>query len=71
MNQSTKGMKLFFDVQQKQGLKPLLTPNPAGETRWNGCIDETIRANQIMGDLCEVNNILLALNGKDFSSPAW
>jgi hypothetical protein len=60
-------MKLFFDVQQKQGCKPLLAPDPAGETCWNGCIDETIRANQIMGNLCKVNNILLAPNGEDFS----
>ncbi len=67
ISQATKRMKLFFDVQQKQGCKPLLVPDPAGETCWNGCIDETIRANQIMGDLCEVNNILLAPNGEDFS----
>ncbi len=60
-------MKLFLDVQQKQGCKPLLVPDPAGKNHWNGCIDETIRANQIMGNLCEVNNILLAPNGEDFS----
>jgi hypothetical protein len=56
---SPKGMKLYC--------KPLLAPDPAGETCWNGCIDETIRANQIMGDLCETNNILSAPNGDDFS----
>jgi hypothetical protein len=61
-------MKLFFNVQQRQGRKQLLAPEPAGEMRWNGCIDErTIRANQIIGNLCEVHNILLAHNGEDFS----
>jgi hypothetical protein len=60
-------MKLYSDNQQRQGCKPLLAPDPAGETSWNGCIDETIRANQIMGDLCEANNVLVAPNGDDFS----
>jgi hypothetical protein len=60
-------MKLYSDFQRRQGRKPLLAPDPAGETRWNGCIDETIRANHIMGDLCETNNVLLAPNGDDFS----
>ncbi len=30
-----------------------------------GVMDETIQANQIMGDLCDTNNILLSLNGDD------
>ena len=30
-----------------------------------GFIDETIRANQIMGDLCDSNDILLSPNGDD------
>jgi hypothetical protein len=67
ISQAPKHMKLYSDIQPRRGRKPLLAPDPAGETRWNGCIDETIRANQIMGDLCEANNILLAPNGDDFS----
>jgi hypothetical protein len=67
ISQSPKRMKLYSDIQQRQGCKLLLAPDPAGETCWNGCIDKTIRANQIMGDLCETNNILLAPNGDDFS----
>jgi hypothetical protein len=59
-------MKLYSDIQRRQGRKPLLAPDPAGETHWNGCIDATIRANQIMGDLCEANNDLLVPNGDDF-----
>ena len=54
---SPKRMKLYSDIQWRQGCKPLLAPDPAGETCWNGCIDETIRANQIMGDLCEADNV--------------
>ena len=30
-----------------------------------GYIDETIQANQIMGDLCEANDVLLSPNGDD------
>ena len=60
-------MKLYSDIQWRRGCKPLLTPDPAGETRWNGCIDKTIRATQIMGDLCEANNSLLAPTGDDLS----
>jgi hypothetical protein len=60
-------MQLNSDIQWRRGHKPLLAPDPAGKTHWNGCIDKTIRANQIMGDLCEANNILLAPNGDDFS----
>jgi hypothetical protein len=67
ISQAPKRMKLYSDIQWRQGRKPLLAPDPAGETHWNGCIDETIRASQIMGDLCEANNVLLAPNGDDFS----
>jgi hypothetical protein len=67
ISRAPKRMKLYSDIQWRQGHKPLLAPDPAGETRCNGCIDETIRANQIMVDLCEANNVLLAPNGDDFS----
>jgi hypothetical protein len=60
-------MKLYSDIQRRQGRNPLLAPDPAGETHWNGYIDERIRANQIMGNLCEANNVLMAPNGDDFS----
>ncbi len=67
ISRAPKRMKLYSDNQWRQGCKPLLAPDPAGETRWNGCIDETIRANQIMGDLCEANTTLLAPNRDNFS----
>ena len=67
ISQSPKRMKLYSDIQRRRGCKPLLAPDPSGETCWNGCIDKTIRANQIMGDLCEANNILLAPYGDEFS----
>jgi hypothetical protein len=67
ISRAPKHMKLYSDVQWRQGRKPLLAPDPAGETHWNGCIDEIIRANQIMGNLCEANNLLLAPDGDDFS----
>ena len=61
ISRSPKRMKLYSDIQRRRGHKPLLAPDPAGEIHWNGCIDETIRANQIMGDLCEANNSLLVM----------
>ncbi len=45
ISRSPKRMKLYSDIQRKQGCKPLFAPDPAGKTHWNGCIDETIRAN--------------------------
>ena len=36
INQSHKRMTLFNDVQQNKGRSPGLSPDPAGETRWNG-----------------------------------
>ena len=38
ISQAPKWMNLFFDVQQKQSHKPLLAPDPAGETRWNDAL---------------------------------
>jgi hypothetical protein len=67
ISRAPKHMKLYSDIQQRQSCTPLLAPDPAGETHWNGCIDETTRANQIMGNLREANNVLLVPNGDDFS----
>jgi hypothetical protein len=61
-------MKLYHDIQHKQGWRAMLAHDPSGETGWNGCIDETIRANQIMGNVCETENVLLAPSGDKFST---
>jgi len=58
-------MKLYSDIQWRRGCKPLLTPDPAGETRWNGCIDKTIRA---WGTYVkQITACLLAPTGDDLS----
>ena len=51
---------------------PILKPDPAGETRWSGCITETETGhiNLIMGDLCDANDALLSPDGMDFSMVA-
>jgi hypothetical protein len=36
INQSHKRMTEFHEVQHEKGRSPLLSPDPAGETRWNG-----------------------------------
>jgi hypothetical protein len=44
-------MAIYYDIQVKNKRKPMLVPDPANKTRWNGTIDETIQANTIMGDV--------------------
>lgn len=59
-------MKLLRDVQKNNGRKPILSPNPAGETRWGGCIDEAVAHNKFAGDICEANEKLLDPDGDDY-----
>jgi hypothetical protein len=58
-------MKVLHDVQTDNGRCPLLLPNPAGETRWGGCIEETENFNRMAGDLTEANAKLLGPDGPD------
>jgi hypothetical protein len=58
-------MKVLREVQSSHNRKPLLTPDPAGETRWDGFAKETAKANVIMGDTCETIQLLLAEGGYD------
>ena len=36
INRSQKRMSVFNNIQHEKGRSPLLSPDPAGETRWNG-----------------------------------
>ncbi len=67
ISRAPKRMHAYPQVQKKKEHKPLLNPDPAKETRWNGCIDETIRANLIMGDICDTVDALLDPSGDDYS----
>jgi hypothetical protein len=58
-------MKVLRQVQESHQRKPMLSPNPAGETRWDGFAKETTRANMSMGDICETIQTLLADGGYD------
>jgi hypothetical protein len=58
-------MAIYCEVQLRNNRKPMLNPDPANETRWNGTIDETVRANIIMGDVSEALDILLRPGGDD------
>jgi hypothetical protein len=60
-------MHAYQQVQKKKECKPHLNPDPANETRWNGCIDETIRANLIRGDISDTVDALLDPSGDDYS----
>ena len=53
-------------VQSKNHRDPMLCPDPGNETRWNSRQDETRRANEIMGDVCEAFSQLLSEGGDDY-----
>ena len=36
INRSQKRLSVFNNIQHEKGRSPLLSPDPAGETRWNG-----------------------------------
>jgi hypothetical protein len=67
ISRAPKRMHAYWQVQKKKKCKPLLNPDPVNETRWNGCIDEAIRANLIMGDICDTVDALLDPSGDDYS----
>ena len=58
-------MKFMNDVQTKKSRKPHMGPMLRNQTRWDSTYDETKRANQIMGDICDTNQILLDEDGAD------
>jgi hypothetical protein len=65
LSRSSHRMAIYREVQLRNNRKPMLNPDPANETRWNGTIDETVRANMIMGDVSETLEILLSAGGDD------
>ena len=58
---------MHHKIQQKNHRSPCLKPDPSNETRWNGVIDETVRANLIMGDISDTLDRLLGPCGEDRS----
>ena len=58
-------MKVYCSVRERHERKPKLSPYLAWETQWNGVFDETVRANMIMGDMCETIMELLDVVGED------
>ncbi len=42
LSHSSTRMAIYHDIQVKNKRKPMLVPDPANKTRWNGTIDETI-----------------------------
>ncbi len=65
LSRSSTRMAIYHDIQVKNKCKPMLVPDPANKTRWNGTIDKTIRANMIMGDVSELLDILLGEGDDD------
>jgi hypothetical protein len=61
-------MAVYHDIQTENNCKPMLIPDPANETRWNGLIDGTVRANIIMWDICAALTTLLSPGGSDCDS---
>jgi hypothetical protein len=65
LSRSSRRMAIYSEIQLKNKRKPMLKPDPANDTRWNGTIDETVRAKMIMGDVSETLAILLSPDGDD------
>jgi hypothetical protein len=65
VSRSYHRMAIYSEVQLNNKRKPMLKPDPANDTRWNGTIDETVRANMIMGDVSETLKVLLRPGGDD------
>jgi hypothetical protein len=65
LGRSGARMEVLRGVMRKNNRNPLLAPNPGNETRWNSGIDETERANVIMGDACDAFKELLSEGGED------
>ncbi len=68
MSRLSQRMTVYCDIQTENNRKPMLIPNPANETQWNGLIDKTVRANIIMGDICAALTTLLSPGGSDCDS---
>jgi hypothetical protein len=68
MSRLSQRMAVHCDIQTENNCKPMLIPDPANETQWNGLIDKTVRANIIMGDICAALTTLLSPGGSDCDS---
>jgi len=71
VNRSSSWLMVYQGIQLRNNCNPMLKPDPANEIRWNGTIDETIRANIIMDDVSETGATLLSLLGEDHSMLSW
>jgi hypothetical protein len=68
MSCSSQRMAVYCDIQTENNCKPMLIPDLANKTRWNGLIDKTVRAKIIMGDICAALTTLLSPGGSDRDS---
>jgi hypothetical protein len=70
MSRLSQRTAVYCDIQTENNRKPMpmLIPDPANETRWNGLIDKTVRANIIMGDICAALTTLLSPGGSNCDS---
>ena len=59
-------MQWFLAVQERKGRKPTLLPHLGVETRWDSDMDETERANIIMGDVHDTVAELHSRGGEDY-----
>jgi hypothetical protein len=68
MSRSSQKMAVYCDIQTENNCKPMLIPDPANKTQWNGLIDKTVKANIIMGDICAALTTLLSPGRSDCDS---
>lgn len=62
---SPNRMTVLNAIQTEKGRDPHMGPKLRTDTRWDSSYDETKRANQIMGDICDTLTALLDVGGDD------
>ena len=67
INRNGTRLGVYRSIQNKKSYRPQLQPRPSVETRWHAKVDESERANMVMGDLCETHKVLFAKGGSDYN----
>ena len=63
LSRSNARLNVYRSIAEENGRDPILLPRPGNEIRWNSSVDEAIRTNTIMGDVCETFDVLFGEDG--------
>ena len=66
IHRSQERMDAYEKIAESNGREPIYRPKPGIDIRWNSSIDEAMRSNLIMGDICETLRSLFEKDGFDY-----